>query len=169
MLRTTIKKQKDYRGLKDKRGVSSPIAQILLVALAVILVGFLAAYGTGFLPKGRTPIAQFSIYDHPDEVSTGDRAFVIKEIGGDSIPLTELRVVVYNATSNLVVYSNIVGRDLANFTLVNIYGPENQALDAGEQLIASSNVVGGHPGTYIIELSYEPTKQVIASNKITIQ
>lgn len=153
--------------LSNRKGISDALVVILFFAIAVVIAGVVLAYVTGFMPHGKTPVAQLTIYDYSESLSSG-YSFVVKDLGGDSIPLRDLRVVAINVTNNQVVYSRIISQDLGNFTLVNIYGPANQSLDPGEKIIASNNVIR-QAGTYEIKLMYEPTKQVIASTTITIQ
>lgn len=156
--------------LKNKKALSNVISTLILIGAAVVLAAAAYAFGAGFAPHEKTPIAQISFVDYPTALSSGN-AFIIKHLGGDSIPLNKARLIIFNATTNQVVYSSVITDDPKNFTLNNtgIYGPVGQALDPNEDIVVHSTAINNQPGTYRIQLVYEPTKQVIAEDTITIQ
>ena len=155
----------------DERGLSTVVITLILIAVGVVLAFAAASFGAGFLPKGKTPVAQIAFEDYPGSITNSGEAFIIKDLGGDPIPLDAAKLVIYNATSHTVVYSKIIADDTTNFTLTNtgIYGAVGQALDPGENIIVHDDVINSKPGTYLIQLVYEPTKQTIAEDTITIE
>ena len=154
----------------DERGLSTIVVTLVLIAVGVVLAFAAASFGAGFLPKGKTPVAQIAFEDYPGSIANG-KAFIIKDLGGDAIPLDAAKLVIYNATSHTVVYNSIINDDTGNFTLTNtgVYGATGQALDPGENIIVNGTVINNQPGTYTIQLVYEPTKQTIAEDTITIE
>ena len=162
-----VKRNRLYR---DERGLSTVVITLILIAVGVVLAFAAASFGAGFLPKGKTPVAQIAFEDYPGSLTNGE-AFIIKDLGGDPIPLDAVKLVIYNATSHTVVYSSIINDDTGNFTLTNtgVYGATGQALDPSESIIVHDDVINSQPGTYLIQLVYEPTKQTIAEDTITIE
>ena len=161
-----VKRNRLYR---DERGLSTVVITLILIAVGVVLAFAAASFGAGFLPKGKTPVAQIAFEDYPGNV-TKNQAFIIKDLGGDPIPLDAAKLIIYNATNHTAIYSKIIADDPTNFDLNNtdIYGAYGQALDPGENIIVKNSLIS-KAGTYTIQLVYEPTKQTIAEDTITIE
>jgi len=89
---------------KKDDGISNVVGELLLMAVAVILVGVFAASFFGVLPGERAEVIEFDQGIH--EIQENQIAIQYNYLWGDFIPSSELKVTVYDG-DNIVPLSSV--------------------------------------------------------------
>lgn len=159
------------RNVRTKKGINQVLTVALLIAMAVVVSAALFSYTTGFVPTKKTPVAQFAIDDHPDVVGPGNKAFIIRHLGGDRINFNDLILAVYDANRNLIYNKDVATANGTDVIVNQLSSPgyDNNFFEGGEQIIANCSGVGvTTAGTYEIVLYYKPTMQPLVDRHVSI-
>lgn len=126
----------------NDKGISEVVGEMLLLSLVVTLVAILSANVFGLLPSFEdVPYASF--------VGVNGSNFTIVHEGGDSISLSELRIIIDNSS---VIQCDFNGSDLYcnNVKVGSLSDNGNLRWDFGECLTIYKDRVGGEKIKIII-------------------
>jgi len=141
--------------LDDDRGVSPVIGVILMVAITVILA---AVIGTFVLGLGdsleQAPQAQLDA-----EVTSGPN-LEVSHNGGDSIPKTEIRITVEDATNDFT--SDGSGTDETAFTLDG-----DNEFNVGDIIDITSDLPSDGAGDKTVTVIHTPSESIILETEVT--
>ncbi len=119
------------------RGVSEVLGEALLLVIVVLLSSLLAMEAGSIVPLKQRPMANFLLVKR-------DGNYTIIHEEGDSLPISELRVTVYNGTGFYVLNASKLVKDLNG----------NGMWDIGEYMNVSSSygraVITIAEGGYVI-------------------
>lgn len=153
------KREKNF--LKDRRGLSSAIITIILIALAVAIIATAYKYANSIKPS-QISSASLSISDDPRSLSDG-YAIDIKMTTGNPIPLYNLKLNVYylDASGRAVLkYSKKIVNDNQNYEItdpnaqngVTTIDQSDATLNPGDVLYVKSGAGFDKAGNYIVEI-----------------
>lgn len=137
--------------MHDDRGVSEVVSAILMVAVVIIavsLIGVLILGGiTNDVPD--TPVAEF-------DATINETTITISHLGGDSVPLTDLRLVLRNQTTS------------RNYTITtaNMSDTTNTRFDPGERWTRTHGLTVQTGGLLEAQLVHEPSNEVLVTRRL---
>jgi|GEM_PF-4596188 len=138
--------------MRDDRGASEVLSAILMVAVVVIavsLVGALILNGiTNDVPD--TPVAGF-------DATITDTNTTITHLGGDSSPLTNLRLVLRTQTT----------REDYALTTANLSDTSNNRFDPGERWTRTHTLSAQSGGYLEAQLVHDPSNEVLVTRRLT--
>jgi FlaG/FlaF family flagellin (archaellin) len=141
-------RKKFEKFLKDRRAVSDALVILLLIAIGAVVAAGIGSVLLTKTPKQTAPSVLVRI-----EATTG--GVLIKHEGGDSVPYSDVQVMVYNYPS----MQNVSGypASLNSATSRTEINP-NTMFNTGDVRFITLSA-----GTYQVELIHIPTQQKIAS------
>ena len=141
-------RKKFEKFLKDRRAVSDALVILLLIAIGAVVAAGIGSVLLTKTPKQTAPSVLVRI-----EATTG--GVLIKHEGGDSVPYSDVQVMVYNYPS----MQNVGGYPASlNSTTSRTEINPNTMFNTGDVRFITLSA-----GTYQVELIHIPTQQKIAS------
>jgi FlaG/FlaF family flagellin (archaellin) len=141
-------RKKFEKFLKDRRAVSDALVILLLIAIGAVVAAGIGSVLLTKTPKQTAPSVLVRI-----EATTG--GVLIKHEGGDSVPYSDVQVMVYEYPSMQNVNGYPAG--LSSTTSRTEVNPDTMFNTGDVRFITLS------AGTYQVELIHIPTQQKIAS------
>lgn len=137
----------------DERGVSPVISTILLVAVVVVLASVVSAavWATFSDEQADAPLTDHSIVLTDEHIN-------ISHLGGESIPLSELRVIVRNSTTS-TTYSP---------TTANLSDASDLSFDPGETWARNHSLQIQPGGSLEAVLVHQPSNTLLARRHVSI-
>jgi FlaG/FlaF family flagellin (archaellin) len=146
-------RKKFEKFLKDRRAVSDALVILLLIAIGAVVAAGIGAVLLTKTPKQTAPTALVRIEATTDGV-------LIKHESGDSVPYSDVQVMVYEYPSMQKVNGYPAG--LGSTTSRTEVDP-NTMFNTGDVRSISLSA-----GTYQVELIHIPTQQKIASQVVSV-
>lgn len=114
--------------LRDERGLSDAVAIGIFIAIALVLAAAIGSVALSRVPQNSAPVVSFSVQTAGNEV-------LIRHVGGDPVPLADLKIHVYFA-NNL---SSVSGYPISanNTSILRVDNPPTGVLNNGDVIALS--------------------------------
>ena len=166
--------------LKDEKGVSPVIGVILMVAITVILAAVIASFVFGLGSKGpkSAPSAQLTVSDATNDTASAneDTLFKIEHSGGEDIILSDVKIIVLQASDNSEIAEMTYDSTYKNFSSTKLVttADDDGVFSAGETLWVKEKSGQGSTvqssGTKLrVKILDIPSNQFILDATVTVQ